>query len=227
MSASSSSTMPRAAAFAPAATSSGFRQDVEGHEAAARAFFFDEYRLNHLEYTYAKPGVAFMDGITMGGGVGIALPLPLSRRDRAHRAGDAGNDDRHFSRRRRRPLPVAATRAARTIPCAHRCPARWRRVPAPEARHPLSSVRPARRSQGTDHRPAVPHAGRSRRAERRIHSGRQDHGQPRRRSTATSLRIGWRTFSKRSTRALRMATSGRRRKRQRSAPSLRLPARSA
>ena len=49
-------------------------QNVEGAEAAARAFFFDEYRLNHLEYTYAKPGVAFMDGITMGGGVGIACP---------------------------------------------------------------------------------------------------------------------------------------------------------
>lgn len=49
-------------------------QDVEGHEAAARAFFFDEYRLNHLEYTYPKPGVAFMDGVTMGGGVGIACP---------------------------------------------------------------------------------------------------------------------------------------------------------
>ena len=47
---------------------------VDGAEAAARAFFFDEYRLNHLEYTYPKPGVAFMDGITMGGGVGIALP---------------------------------------------------------------------------------------------------------------------------------------------------------
>ena len=47
---------------------------VEGADAAARAFFFDEYRLNHLEYTYAKPGVAFMDGITMGGGVGIACP---------------------------------------------------------------------------------------------------------------------------------------------------------
>jgi enoyl-CoA hydratase len=27
----------------------GISQDVEGHEAAARAFFFDEYRLNHLE----------------------------------------------------------------------------------------------------------------------------------------------------------------------------------
>ncbi len=52
----------------------GIAQDVAGHEAAARAFFFDEYRLNHLEYTYPKPGVAFMDGITMGGGVGIACP---------------------------------------------------------------------------------------------------------------------------------------------------------
>lgn len=49
-------------------------RNVDGHEAAARAFFFDEYRLNHLEYTYPKPGVAFMDGVTMGGGVGIAMP---------------------------------------------------------------------------------------------------------------------------------------------------------
>ncbi|TPG38626.1 enoyl-CoA hydratase/isomerase family protein [Sphingomonas koreensis] len=41
---------------------------------AARAFFFEEYRLNHRLFTYAKPIVAFMDGITMGGGVGISLP---------------------------------------------------------------------------------------------------------------------------------------------------------
>ena len=66
--------MPRAAAFAPAATSSASPRTSTGHEAAARAFFFDEYRLNHLEYTYPKPGVAFMDGVTMGGGVGIACP---------------------------------------------------------------------------------------------------------------------------------------------------------
>ena len=39
-----------------------------------RKFFFDEYRLNHLIQTYAKPVVAFMDGITMGGGVGISGP---------------------------------------------------------------------------------------------------------------------------------------------------------
>jgi enoyl-CoA hydratase len=41
---------------------------------AARAFFGDEYRLNHLLFTYVKPIVAFMDGITMGGGVGISMP---------------------------------------------------------------------------------------------------------------------------------------------------------
>jgi enoyl-CoA hydratase len=40
----------------------------------ARAFFHTEYRLNHLLFTYAKPTVTFMDGITMGGGVGLALP---------------------------------------------------------------------------------------------------------------------------------------------------------
>ncbi|MBW8754125.1 MAG: enoyl-CoA hydratase/isomerase family protein [Sphingomonadales bacterium] len=38
------------------------------------AFFYDEYQLNHLLFTYPKPVVAFMDGITMGGGVGISLP---------------------------------------------------------------------------------------------------------------------------------------------------------
>lgn len=41
---------------------------------SGRQFFFDEYRLNHLIFTYDKPIVAFMDGITMGGGVGISQP---------------------------------------------------------------------------------------------------------------------------------------------------------
>jgi len=40
----------------------------------AREFFFAEYRLNHLLFTFPKPTIAIMDGITMGGGVGIALP---------------------------------------------------------------------------------------------------------------------------------------------------------
>lgn len=41
---------------------------------SGRKFFHDEYQLNHQMFTYPKPIVAFMDGITMGGGVGIALP---------------------------------------------------------------------------------------------------------------------------------------------------------
>lgn len=42
--------------------------------AAARAFFATEYRLNHKLFTYAKPTIAVMDGVTMGGGVGLSLP---------------------------------------------------------------------------------------------------------------------------------------------------------
>ncbi len=42
--------------------------------AEARRFFFTEYRLNHLLFTYPKPIVALMDGVTMGGGVGISIP---------------------------------------------------------------------------------------------------------------------------------------------------------
>ena len=41
---------------------------------SGRKFFHDEYRLNHLIFAYPKPVVAFMDGITMGGGVGISQP---------------------------------------------------------------------------------------------------------------------------------------------------------
>ena len=44
---------------------------------SARRFFFDEYRLNHQMFTWSKPIVAFMDGITMGGGVGISQPARL------------------------------------------------------------------------------------------------------------------------------------------------------
>jgi enoyl-CoA hydratase len=48
---------------------SGVKDGVE-----ARAFFHTEYRMNHRLFTYAKPVVVFMDGITMGGGVGISQP---------------------------------------------------------------------------------------------------------------------------------------------------------
>lgn len=45
-----------------------------GDGSAAREFFRVEYRMNHALFTYAKPIVAFMDGITMGGGVGLSQP---------------------------------------------------------------------------------------------------------------------------------------------------------
>ena len=49
-------------------------RSAKGTGAAARAFFFNEYRLNHLLFTYPKPTAVFMDGVTMGGGVGISRP---------------------------------------------------------------------------------------------------------------------------------------------------------
>ncbi|MET4159310.1 enoyl-CoA hydratase/isomerase family protein [Agromyces sp. PvR057] len=43
-----------------------------GHTEEARTFFRTEYRLNAAIARYPKPVVAIMDGITMGGGVGLA-----------------------------------------------------------------------------------------------------------------------------------------------------------
>ncbi len=44
---------------------------------AGRRFFFEEYRLNHLIFSYPKPVITVMDGITMGGGVGLAGPAAI------------------------------------------------------------------------------------------------------------------------------------------------------
>jgi len=40
-------------------------------------YFGLEYKLDHLIATYKKPYVAFMDGITMGGGVGLSIHAPF------------------------------------------------------------------------------------------------------------------------------------------------------
>ncbi|MFC5428212.1 enoyl-CoA hydratase/isomerase family protein [Paraburkholderia denitrificans] len=43
-----------------------------GDQAALDTFFADEYRLNHAIFTYPKPYIAFMNGVVMGGGMGIS-----------------------------------------------------------------------------------------------------------------------------------------------------------
>ncbi|MBU2401141.1 MAG: enoyl-CoA hydratase/isomerase family protein, partial [Alphaproteobacteria bacterium] len=48
-----------------------------GDASEAKAFFLAEYRLNHLMFDYSKPITAIVDGIVMGGGVGISEPAPI------------------------------------------------------------------------------------------------------------------------------------------------------
>lgn len=49
-----------------------FHQAAHAGDATLGDFFTEEYRLNHLIHTYSKPYIAFMDGIVMGGGMGIS-----------------------------------------------------------------------------------------------------------------------------------------------------------
>lgn len=48
-----------------------------GDRAGYRAFFVDEYRLDHAIWCYPKPVVALMHGICMGGGMGLAQGASL------------------------------------------------------------------------------------------------------------------------------------------------------
>lgn len=45
----------------------------EGQEPLSRAFFHEEYRLNHLIHHFPKPYLALVDGISMGGGLGLSI----------------------------------------------------------------------------------------------------------------------------------------------------------
>lgn len=54
-----------------------FHQAALAGDPALAAFFTEEYALNHLIHTYAKPCIAFMDGVVMGGGMGIAQGASL------------------------------------------------------------------------------------------------------------------------------------------------------
>ena len=54
-----------------------FHQAALTGEVALEAFFTQEYTLNHLIHTYPKPYIAFMDGVVMGGGMGLSQGASL------------------------------------------------------------------------------------------------------------------------------------------------------
>lgn len=49
-----------------------FHQALLSGDPTPEDFFTEEYTLNHLIHTYPKPTIAFMDGVVMGGGMGIS-----------------------------------------------------------------------------------------------------------------------------------------------------------
>lgn len=54
-------------------------ENAKGPEGQQRStdYFALEYKLDHLIATYGKPYIAFLDGITMGGGVGLSIHAPF------------------------------------------------------------------------------------------------------------------------------------------------------
>ena len=48
-----------------------YAEGRKGNFAYGQKFWADEYRLNHKIFTYPKPVISFLQGFTMGGGVGI------------------------------------------------------------------------------------------------------------------------------------------------------------
>jgi 3-hydroxyisobutyryl-CoA hydrolase len=51
--------------------------DISGGWQLSADYFALEYKLDHYIATYQKPYIAFMDGITMGGGVGLSIHAPF------------------------------------------------------------------------------------------------------------------------------------------------------
>ncbi|WP_310386595.1 enoyl-CoA hydratase/isomerase family protein, partial [Roseateles sp.] len=54
-----------------------FHRAALAEDPALGDFFTEEYALNHLIHNFAKPYIALMDGVVMGGGMGISQGAKL------------------------------------------------------------------------------------------------------------------------------------------------------
>jgi enoyl-CoA hydratase len=54
-----------------------FHQAALSGDVSLEDFFTEEYNLNHIIHTYTKPYIALMDGIVMGGGMGLSQGIAL------------------------------------------------------------------------------------------------------------------------------------------------------
>ncbi|KAL8692893.1 MAG: hypothetical protein Q9224_003869 [Gallowayella concinna] len=52
-------------------------ENGDAGQATSKSYFGLEYQLDHLIATYPKPYIAYLDGITMGGGVGLSVHAPI------------------------------------------------------------------------------------------------------------------------------------------------------
>ncbi len=50
--------------------------ELDGEHHKAETFFREEYELNLMIATYPKPYIALIDGICMGGGIGVSVHAP-------------------------------------------------------------------------------------------------------------------------------------------------------
>ena len=116
-------------------------QSGRGDGREAEAFFATEYKLNAMIKRFPKPYLAVMDGITMGGGVGICGAWLASCRHRTHGFRHAGDRHRPVPRRRRGLVPAAARRRARHLAGADGRKAQGRRRPGRRDRYPFRSRR--------------------------------------------------------------------------------------
>ena len=106
----------------------------------ALGFWRDEYRLNAIIKRYRKPYVSIIDGVMMGGGVGICDPRLASGRRRWFPLRDAGSRDRVFPGHRRDLVPAAAGGRGGHLLRAYRRAGRSRRRDGAWHRHPSRAV---------------------------------------------------------------------------------------